>query len=157
MAGITTAPFTLKDTSLTLKLIDEGGTATVQEYRCQLTEATWVPSDASTSSQELVTFCTTHSDSTGGGNATWVLQLAGFQSFSDSNDLALFLFENEGEKAEATLLPGQGGATVSATNPGFKGTVTLKPVNIGGTARQFATFTVSLPADTKPSKVTSAA
>jgi hypothetical protein len=66
MAGITTAPFTLKDTSLTLKLIDEGGTATVQEYKCQLTEATWVPSDASTSTQELVTFCETHSDSSGG-------------------------------------------------------------------------------------------
>jgi hypothetical protein len=157
MAGITTAPFTLKDTSLTLKLLDEAGTTTATEYRCQLTEATWVPSDASTSSQELVTFCTTHSDSSGGGNATWVLQLAGFQSYADATDLSLFLFDNEGEKAEATLLPGQGGATVSATNPGFKGTVTLKPVNIGGTARQFAVFTVSLPADTKPTKVTSAA
>jgi hypothetical protein len=157
MAGITTAPFTLKDVSVTLKLIDEAGTTTATEYKCQLTEATWVPSDASTSTQELVTFCATHSDSTGGGNATWALQLAGFQSYADSQDLAMFLFENEGEKAEATLLPGQGGATVSATNPGFKGTVTLKPTNIGGTARQFATFTVSLPAESRPSKVTSAA
>jgi hypothetical protein len=157
MAGISTAPFTLRDVSVTLKLLDEGGTATVQEYKCQLTEATWIPSDASTSTTELVTFCETHSDSSGGGNATWALQLAGFQSFGDANDLALFLFENEGSKAEATLLPGQGGATVSATNPGFKGTVALKPTQIGGTARQFAVFTVSLPADTKPVKVTSAA
>jgi hypothetical protein len=157
MAGITTAPFTLKDTSLTLKLIDEAGTTTATEYRCQLTEATWVPSDASTSTQELVTFCTTHSDSTGGGDATWVLQLAGFQSFMDANDLAMFLFDNEGKKAEATLLPGQSEGAVSATNPAFKGTVTLKPVNIGGTARQYATFTVSLPASAKPTKVTTAA
>lgn len=148
---ITTNPFTLKDTSFTLKLLGGGGDAI--EYRCQLTEAAWVPSDATSSTSELVTFCTTHSDSSGGGSATWVLQLAGFQSFADAEDLTLFLFDNEGQKAEATLLPGQGGATVSATNPGFRGTVTVKPTNIGGIARQFATFTVSLPADQKPTKV----
>jgi hypothetical protein len=157
MAGITVKPFTLQHVSVTLKLLDEAGTTTATEYKCQLTEATWVPSDASTSTQELVTFCETHSDSTGGGNATWVLQLAGFQSFMDANDLAVFLFDNEGKKAEAVLLPNQANGAVSATNPAFQGEVTLKPVNIGGTARQYATFTVSLPASTKPSKVTAAA
>jgi hypothetical protein len=152
---ITTAPFTLRDTSLTLTLV--GGQAAVAvEYRCQLTAATLTPSDASTSSTELVTFCTTHSDSSGGGDATWSLDLEGFQSFADATDLAMFLFDNEGEKATFVLLPGQNGETISATNPGFSGTVTLKPTAIGGTARAYATFTVSLPCDSKPTKVTTA-
>lgn len=149
--AIATSPFTLKNTSVKIKLVSGG---TDEEYRCQLTKAEFVPSDASGSSSELVTFCTTHSDSSGGGDATWELQLEGFQSYQDAADLSMFLFDNEGEKAEVTLLPGQGGGTVSSTNPGFKGVVTLKPTNIGGTARQYATFTVSLPADAKPTKVT---
>lgn len=147
---IATSPFTLKDTSVKIKLVSGG---TDEEYRCQLTKAEFVPSDSSGSTDELVTFCTTHSDASGGGDATWELQLEGFQSYQDAADLSLFLFDNEGEKAEVTLLPGQGGGTVGADNPGFKGTVTLKPTNIGGTARTWAVFQVTLPADAKPVKV----
>jgi hypothetical protein len=153
--AIATKPFTLKDTSVTLKLIDPEGTPTAVEYRCQLTRAEFVPADAGGGGgEELVTFCTTHSDSAAAGDATWTLELEGFQSYQDAQDLSMFLFDNEGMKAEATLVPGQGGMTPGADNPGFKGEVTLKPTNIGGTARQYARFTVSLPATQKPTKVT---
>ncbi len=151
--ALATSPFTLKDTSLTLKLV--GSTDPAQEYRCQLTAATLTPSDAGGGDNELVTFCTTHSEPSG-GDSTWALELAGFQSFQSAQDLALFLFENEGARAEFVLLPGQGGGTISATNPGFTGTVTLRPTAIGGQARQFASFDVTLPLSARPSLITTA-
>lgn len=146
---ITGSPFTLKDTSLTLKV----GSDTAQEYRAQLTEATLTPSDAG-SGNELTTFVDTYSDNS--GDSTWELTLAGFQSFKEANDFSMWAFDNEGEKADFVLLPGQGGSTISATNPGFSGKVTVKPTVIGGTAKTYAVFSVSLKCEAKPVKVTAA-
>lgn len=151
--AISTSPFTLKDTSLTLKL--SGAVTAAQEYRCQLTEAVLTPSDSGGGGNELETFCAKHSDSS--SSSTWDLTLSGFQSFADANDFAMWAFDNEGKKADFVLIPGQGGSTLSVTNPGFKGEVTVKPTVIGGTAKTYAVFQVSLPCSVKPTKITTLA
>jgi hypothetical protein len=136
-------PFVLEDCSLTL--LSLSGTVP-QEMRCQLTEARLVPSPPSNSANQLETFCDTHS--AGGGLATWALRLAGFQSFADINDLSRLLFEKEGEEVAYTLLPY--GGVVSDTAPGFEGFITAVPVDIGGVAKTFATFTTDQPCTGKP-------
>lgn len=149
--AIATSPFTLRDTSVILKKV---GDAEGTEYRCQLTAATLTPSAAGGGGgATLSTFCADHSDASSAAT-TWTLDLEGFQSFEDAQDFSLWAFDNEDAKAEFVLVPGQGGATVSATNPGFSGTCTIRPTVIGGTAKQYATFSVSLPVDTKPTKIT---
>jgi hypothetical protein len=146
--AITTSPFVLKETSLTLRPKDSTGAA--QEYICQLSQAQLTPSAATGGAGgDLTTFCDTYSSAAAAGNSTWVLDLAGFQAVEDSMDLTIFLFEHEGETYEFQLTP-KGPLPVSATNPAFRGEVTLQPTQIGGTAAQFATFTVSLPVSGKP-------
>lgn len=150
--AITASPFVMKDTSLTLKKV---GDASATEYKCQLTQAQLTPSESGGGGggNTLSTFCEDYSDAAS-ATTTWALELAGFQSFADAQDFALWAFDNEGDKAEFVLTPGQGGATISATNPGFSGEVTIKPTIIGGTAKQYALFTVSLPCSVKPTKIT---
>lgn len=150
MAGITTAPILLKDVSLTLIKTSDIATGDPVEYRCQLSQAELQPTAASSSGATLETFCNSYSAS-GAGNATWVLALSGFQAYGDVTDLSLLLFDNEGEDFTYTLMPA--GGVPSATNPGFSGEVVLVPTNIGGTANQYGTFTVSLPCKEKPVKV----
>ena len=143
---ITTSPFTLTNTSLVLT-----PTAGVEtEYRCQLTQAQLTPSTTTGGGgNEVATFCTTHSSGGAGALATWTLDLAGFQAYADATDLTMFLYEHEGEKLAFTLTP-IGPDPISATNPGFTGEVTATPTQVGGTAQQYATFTVSLPVSAKP-------
>lgn len=136
--AITVQPFVLRDVSLTLEPASGG---TPQEYQCQLSAATLTPSSTGGTGNTLETFCDTYSDA--GSNATWTLDLAGFQQYTDAADLALLLYNSEGEVYDFVLTPM--GGTISATNPGFSGQVTLVPTQIGGTANQWATFSVSLP------------
>lgn len=145
-----TAPFSMNNVSVKLKAADDVGTAV--EYRCQLNRAELVPA-ASTSGggNEMQTFCDTFS-TTGITNASWTLELAGFQAWADVTDLTNFLFDHEGEELVYELTPL--GGTVSPTNPKFTGTVIAAPTPIGGTANNYGQFTVSLAAQGKPTKVT---
>jgi hypothetical protein len=145
---MTASPFRLKDTDLLLG--PKGSDLADASIRCQLTQSELVPS-ASGGGDSLETFCATFADP--GGRATWELQLAGFQAYADAQDLTMLLFDHELEEFDFLLLPR--GGTVSATNPGFSGTVTLTPTNIGGTAAAWATFTVTLTVKGRPVKVTS--
>jgi hypothetical protein len=151
---ISTQPFVLNNVSVTLKKIKNSdgsaATGTRTEYRCQLNTATLTPSAAAGAAQTYDTFCDTFS-SGGGGGATWVLGLAGFQAYADVTDLSLILFDDEGAVYEYVLTPM--GGVVSATNPAFQGQVTIIPTVIGGVANQYATFTVDLPAVSKPTKI----
>jgi hypothetical protein len=148
---ITTSPFLLKDVSVTLKLASDT-TGEPIEYKCQLRRAELVPGTAGGGGgTEYTTFCDTFSAGGSAGGTTWELALEGFQAFADATDLALFLFDHDGETADFELLPK--GGTPSATNPGFKGQVTLVPTNIGGTANEYAQFSVTLPVVSKPTKV----
>lgn len=146
--ALTTQPFVMRDVSLTLV---KKGAATPVEYRCQLSQAQLTPAAASGGGQTLETFCSTYSSS-GSTAATWTLDLGGFQAYKDVTDLSIILFNDEGEEYTYTLLPE--GGTISTTNPGFTGDVTLIPVQVGGTANQYATFTVSLPCLAKPTMLT---
>jgi hypothetical protein len=150
--ALTTSPFLLKNLSLTLvKTAEVAGVA--EEYRCQLTAATLTPSTGGGGGgSTLETFCDSYS-STGASTATWTLDLSGFQAYKDVTDLSILLFNDEGENYTYTLMP-EGPAPISATNPGFTGEVTLIPTTIGGTANQYATFTVSLPTVGKPTMIT---
>ena len=149
---IATSPFLLKDASLTLIAKADAGTGTPVEYSCQLNQAQLTPAEGGGGTQTYETFCDTHTSS--GSTSTWTLDLGGFQAFEDATDLSTLLFDEEGEIFSYVLTPK--GGTVSATNPGFKGDVTLKPVAVGGTAGTFATFTISLPCTAKPTKITTA-
>lgn len=149
---ITATPLVLKHTSLTLQ---KTGDAAVTEYRCQLTQAQLTPSESGGAGggNTLSTFCADHNDESG-ATTVWNLEIAGFQSFVDAQDFSLWAFENMGEKANFVLVPGHDSPVISATNPGFQGEVTIKPTVIGGTAKTYATFTVSLPCTSKPDKIT---
>lgn len=156
--ALTVAPVVLNNVSLTLeKIRNADGSAatagTAAEYRCQLNTASLTPSQNTGAAQEYVTFCETHS-SPGGGGSTWVLNLAGFQAYADVTDLSLLLFNDEGAVYEYVLTPL--GGTQSATNPGFRGEVTIIPTVIGGVANTYAAFTVDLPCTAKPTMIVAA-
>lgn len=152
-----TAPFTLNNLSLTLKKLTnpDGTPATggaAAEYRCQLNIASLTPSASSSGGGgELITFCATFT-SPGSSSSSWVLNLGGFQAYQDVADLSVILFNDEGATYEFVLTPL--GGTISATNPGFQGVITITPTVIGGTAGQYATFTVDQPCTGKPTMIT---
>jgi len=147
---ISTAPFVLKEVSLTL--VKSGDATTPVEYRCQLSQAQLTPSaGAGATGATLETFCETF-DNSGTTSSSWVLDLAGFQAFADVTDLSMISFVDEGEKYDFVLVPV--GGTISTTNPGFSGQVTMVATPIGGTANQYASFTVSLPCVSKPTMLT---
>ena len=143
-------PFILKNVSVTLvrsSTVASGGTPV--EFRCQLTQAQLTPSASSAGGNSLDTFCESYSDS--GTSSTWVLELAGFQAFKDINDFSILSFQHEGEEVDFTLTPIlRADAPISATNPSFTGVAKLVATPIGGTAKQYAVFTASLPVTGKP-------
>lgn len=153
---VTTTPFLLKRVSLTLVKSSEIGTGTAVEYKCTLNQAKLTPSaGGGGASATYETFCETFDAGSASSNATWALDLNGMQNYQAAEDLSLLLFENEGEKYTFTLIPDNpaGDGAPSATSPGFTGEITATPTEIGGTANQYATFTVSLPVVGKPTKV----
>jgi hypothetical protein len=147
--AIATSPFVLNDVSLTL-ILDSNTAGVPQEYMCQLNRAELVPAAASTGS-EFETFCDTFTPPP--KQATWTLELTGFQAWQDAADLSIFLFDNELLKAKFVLMPI---ATVTGelVGPltGFSGVVTLTPGQIGGAANQYAQMTVSLSVEGKPTR-----
>lgn len=144
---VTTSPFLMND--VTVKLVASGGT--LVEYRCQLSRAELVPSQAAgAGGSTYSTFCDTF-DSGGGGNSSWTLELSGFQAVKDAEDLTRFLFANEGELLDYELVPA--GGVIAADNTGYSGQCTAVPTPIGGTANSYATFDVSLPCQGKPTEL----
>ena len=153
--AMSTAPIVLNNVSLTLTKVRNpdgtpavGGTAT--EYRCQLGKAQITPATGGGSTQTYDTFCETHTSQSGG--ATFSLDLGGFQAYTDVADLTVLLWNEAGAVYEFVLVPN--GGTVSATNYGAQGEVTIVEAAIGGTAKQYPTFEVSLPCTAKPDLIT---
>jgi len=144
--ALTTAPFVMRDVTLSLKPVASG---TAEEYRCQLNKAQITPAGGGGASITYDTFCATFSEQSGG--ATFTLDLGGFQAYADVADLSILLWNSAGEKYTFVLTPL--GGTISATNPGFTGEVTLIEAVVGGTANQYATFEVSLPCSAKPTAI----
>ena len=146
----TLAPFALRNISLTLVKSSLVATAPRVEYRCTLNQAQLTPAAATGAAATYETFCETFNSAT--TESTWTLDLGGFQAFADANDLSMLMFDDENELYTYVLTPV--GGVVSPTNPGFTGEVRLKPSAIGGTANQYASYTVSLPCEAKPVKST---
>ncbi len=148
----TANPFVLQKVGLTLTKV--GGAGTEQEFRCQLSRAELVPAASSGGGgATLDTFCASYSDS-GAGSSTWTLELSGFQAWSDVTDFSVISFNDEGEKYNFSLTPIDFEAGASTTNPAFEGEVTMVATPIGGTAKQYAQFSASLPCTAKPTMVT---
>ena len=139
----TTSPFVLDDVSLTLSPVSGSG----EEYQCQLNRAELVPSTGGGGGgATFESFCNTYSG--GGGTASWTLELTGMQAYADAADLSMLLFNEEGEAVRVRAHPD--GRHHQRHESRLRGTVTLVPTNIGGTANQYATLTVSLPCAGKP-------
>lgn len=145
----TAAPFLLTDVTLTLRKVGEVTAAA--EYRCQLGKAQITPAAGTGTTQEYATFCDDFSSGTAAGS-TFTLDLGGFQAFADVTDLTRLLWIDAGEKYEFVLTPQAG--PISDTSPGFSGEVTLVEAPVGGTAKTYATFEVSLPCTAKPTLLT---
>lgn len=129
MATITPSPFVLKDAIVTLGSND---------YQAAVTSATLTPSSSVVTIKGLTPTAVFSS----GTNSTWTLDLAFMQSF-DTTDLAIYLFNNEGDEVAFVVEPEAGGAS-------FSGTVILTPGAIGGAVDQYGTSTVSLGIKGKP-------
>jgi hypothetical protein len=147
------APFILKDVTLSLSLVDDGTglPGDPVEFRCQLNRAELVPAaGGGAGEQTYETFCGPFTSGGGTTGSTWTLELSNFQAYVDVEDLSNYLFDNETKRAYYSLLP-LGGA-VSSAKPAFEGEVTLVAQAIGGTAATYAVATVSLPCTEKPTK-----
>ena len=145
----TSAPFLLKDTTFSLWPTGSAASGKV-EYRCQLSQAEIQPQGGTTGDQTYSTFCEDFTNSS--ASATYNLVLAGFQAYKDATDLSMLLWTEAGEEYDFLLVPERG--TLSATHPGFHGTVTRSEGNAGGTAKTYATMTVTLVCKSKPALVT---
>lgn len=86
------------------------------------------------------------------GRSTYTLDLEGVQDYFEGVDsLCGYLEDHEGEKAEVVVdwTASDGGGEVTKT-----GTVTLVAPDFGGVADELGTFSISLPCDGKPARVT---
>lgn len=73
----------------------------------------------------------------------WTLELEGAQDEGSAEALWLYLFENNGTKAQFEFVPNNAATTKKVV----KGTVVLSPTNIGGSVNNWAQFSVSLVVD----------
>jgi hypothetical protein len=103
-----------------------------------------VSSAALTPSASVVTFkgLTPTAVFSAGTSSTWTLDLSFAQSLS-TNDLLLYLFDNELNEVAFTLAPVAGGVT-------WSGTVIINAAAIGGAVDQYGTSTISLGVKGKP-------
>lgn len=77
---------------------------------------------------------------------TWVLNLTCVVDWDTTRPgLASYLFDNKGDKVAFELRHNED--AISTSNPSIKGTVTLVPIQYGGTGNEYATAEVSLPID----------
>jgi hypothetical protein len=145
----TLSPFLLTDVTLTLKKV--GAAEPAAQVICQLGKAQITPAANQGTTQEYATFCDDFSSSTSAAT-TFTLDLGGFQAYADVTDLSRLLWIDAGEKYEFVLAPQAG--PISDSSPGFSGVVTFVEAPVGGTAKTYATYEVSLPCDGKPELLT---
>lgn len=130
MADIAVKPIVLKDCTLSIA---------ADNYQAHVSQVTMTPNSQSQTWQGLTPDATFTDVST----ATWTVTLAYAQDWVTPNALSRYLHENEGVTVAMTFEPKSGG-------PGFIVDVVITPGAIGGTVNQFATATVTLPAQGKP-------
>lgn len=133
---ITPAPFIIKDATVQLGNSD---------YTAAVSSATLTPSSTVKTFRGLVPTANWANVT----NATWMLDLNFAQSLG-ATDLLGYLYANEGTSIPFTVKPDNGkGAS-------WSGTVILTPAAIGGAGDDYATSSVSLPVQGKPTFVPAA-
>lgn len=92
---------------------------------------------------------TTFADAAAGGSVQWFFTMTALQS-TDPTSLWRFLWDSTGDEVTYDFAP-HGNAVASATQPHFKGSVTVgsKP-SVGGTANETFTFEVRLDCTGEP-------
>jgi len=137
MATIAVKPFVLKDVLLTVE--DDN-------YEAHVSQVQFDPSSSVQTWQGL-TPASVFTDAT---VATWTCTLAYAQDWETADSLSLYLHENEGESIDVVFKPRSG------SGPSVEATLIVTPGAIGGTVNQFATATVTLGCQGKPTIVPAA-
>lgn len=130
MAQIAVQPIYLKDVVLTV----DGDT-----YEKHVSGVTFTPSVTSATWKGLEPSAVF----TNVGASTWMIDLAYAQDWETTDSLSAYLFANEGEEITLSFVPVSGGGTWSAT-------VIIVPGAVGGAVDSYATSSVSLPVQGRP-------
>jgi hypothetical protein len=130
MAQIAVQPIYLKDVVLTV----DGDT-----YEKHVSGVTFTPSVTSATWKGLEPTAVF----TNVGSSTWMIDLAYAQDWETADSLSAYLFDNEGAEITLSFVPVSGGGTWSAT-------VIIVPGAVGGAVDSYATATVSLPVQGRP-------
>jgi len=130
MAQIAVQPIYLKDVVLTV----DGDT-----YEKHVSGVTFTPSVTSATWKGLEPSAVF----TNVGSSTWMLDLAYAQDWTTADSLSAYLFSNEGAEITLSFVPVTGGGTWSAT-------VIVVPGAVGGAVDSYATSSVSLPIQGRP-------
>lgn len=145
MAVIPVNPFVLRDCDLLIALDPDGTldlTGSEADYAGATSSVTFTPS----SSPQTYTGLKPDAVFTDPGAETWQAALDVAQDWKTPNSLSRFLFENAGKKAVARFVPQDGG-------PSFDARLTLSSPSIGGAVNAFATSSVTLGVDGRPTLV----
>lgn len=134
MAVIAVQPIILRDCKLTIT-----SEATVYEFEQHVSQVQFDPS----SSVQTWKGLTPAAVFSAGTSSTWAATLALAQDWETPNSLSRFLFDHEGEKLDCHFEPASGGA-------GWDATLIIAPGSIGGAVDAFATSTVTLGVDGRP-------
>lgn len=134
MAVIAVSPIILRDCKLTIT-----ASATDYEFEKHVSQAQFDPSTS------VQTWKGLNPDAvfSAGTAATWTCTLAYAQDWETTNSLSKFLYDHEGEKLQCHFEPKTGGA-------GWDATLIIAPGSIGGTVDAFATASVTLGVDGRP-------
>lgn len=132
MAVIGIAPLVLKNVEFIV------GT---DDYRKHVDAVTFTPTSASITWTGLG--LNSHTDV---ATATWTCDISYAQDWTTANSLSQYLYANEGDTVQVEFAPTDGG-------PSFMANIVITPGAIGGTVNSFATTTVTLGCDGKPTLV----
>lgn len=146
MAVIPVNPFVLRDVDLYV-VLDPDGTAEITEsttpdFAAHTSSVQFAPSSSSQTWNGLKL----DAAFTEPGVETWAATLDVAQDWKTPNSLSRFLFENAGKRAKTRFVPQDGG-------PSFDASVTLASGAIGGAVNAFATSSVTLGVNGRPTLV----
>jgi hypothetical protein len=131
----------VKKGKLTFTVDDGSGSGTAVDFSCQPTAVALTPNTDEGDSVEVL--C---GDSlTTGGTTSWTLDVTSVQDFDDPDGFVLWALANDGASADFEWLPNDTGDC-----PTFTGTVTVRPMAIGGDVATQNTSDISWPITSGP-------
>jgi hypothetical protein len=145
------SPLFMRDVTLNLRLASDAVGARV-EYQCDVSTAEIVPSPG-----DEVTYSTLCAEGSYSsiGKTTYALHVVAAQRWA-ADGLASFLWDHDGELADFQYQAHGDGTVPTADLPGMTGTVRLVAGNYGGEVDTYAEVDVTLPCQSKPTKIVAA-